>query len=1021
MRSRLGVARLLVRLIAAGCLCLLASPLFGVERSKAFLDGLRAPERALYDVALDYLEAMRTSPLADKAFRETIDYEVGVTLLEGSRLLPPAEREKELDKARGWFQKFLLDHSQHPLATSANRHLANLLVERGAIKKELAGQHDRMPTDRKLLLEEARTLFEEAQKSLVVVDAQLNRTQKAYGKLDPSDTEGIAERNRVRSEIILTRFALAKMLYEIAHTYDPDSKPSKESLLAAAVKFDEYYWKYEQWIGSYAFRIEEARCYKELGDYAKAFSILDELTTSRSYDSESVGHIRTVATGMALQTYLSPQVKKYKEAWSTYEKWENNTEQPGESDSEVAVVKYLGGQAALELARAIDKNNAGEAQQRAEYLRRAKSLLSFAASSPGEFRLKARLKLGDPLLTAGEVRVETPKSFGDACDRGKLAWDKLQEGDLNAEQEKQLQAEARECFRFALAHPSRDVKIDDLNVIRYCLAFLDWVAEEYYDAAVLGEFLARRYPDGPEAQRGAEIALKAYARLCADGSSGDDRKFENARMAAIADFITERWPKSAVADEAWMMLIRAAMVKRDTTRALECLGRVAADSPRRGDAELMTGQSLWNAYLEASRLPEERQPTKAEMERLISEGRKALESGVAQLRKPVDEGEKVLYSLPAASLALAQICLQTGDGVKAVAWLDDPKIGAYTLAKTDNKAIARGNFRVEAFKAALRAYVATQQLDKVESTMNALEKSGGAVNIARIYISLGRQLEEALKQLRAGGNEAEAAKVAHGFEFFLTRISARPAAESTFNALYWVAEAFTNLGDSLSPDGEKLSPEARKDYEKAAQAYKKIIEACRADRTFAPAAGSLSSVQIRLARCLRRLGKFEEALDTLVGVLKTSEKRLDVQREAAYTCQAWGEEEPSKFMMAIRGGQKIVRKDGSAAYLVWGWGGIAGKVQSLEAHQDVFSEARYNLALCHFKYAQSKTGQEQANLLRQAEQDILVVQRLRPEMGGKKWYDQYDALLRKIQKPLGVKEDKQGLKAAEQNLSPASK
>jgi cellulose synthase operon protein C len=1005
---------LLVRCIAASCLCLSASPLFAVERSKAFVDGLRAPECAMYDVALDYLEAMRTSPLADKAFRETIDYEMGVTLLEGSRFLPPAEREGELEKARVWFQKFLVDHSQHPLATSANRRLADVLIERGAIKKELAAQPDILSTERKQLLEEARALFEEAQKSLTIVDAQLNRTQKAFGNLDPSDAAAIAERNRVRSEIILTRFALAKMLYEIAHTFDPDSQQCKESLLAAAVKYNEYYWKYERWLGSYAFRIEEARCYKELGDYAKALSILDELATSRSYDAEGVGRIRTVATDLALQTYLLPQVKKYQEAWNAYEKWENSTEQPGELDHEAMAVRYFGGQAALELARTIDRSDAGAAKQRAEYLKRAKSLLSFAASSPGEFRLKARLKLADPLLAVGEVRVETPKSFGDACDRAKLAWDRLQEGDLNLEQEKQLQAEARECYRFALAHPPSSLKTDDLNVIRYCVAYLDWAAEEYYDAAVLGEFLARCYPDRPEAQRGAEIALKSYARLCAEASVGDNRKFETDRMEAIADFITARWPRSVVADEAWMMSIRAAMSKRDTAKALECLGRIAADSPRRGDAELMTGQALWNAYLEAARLPEERQPTKAEMAEFMSEGRKALEDGVARLRKPVDEGASVSYSLPAASLALAQICLQTGNAAKAVRWLDDPKIGAHALVKANNKAIDRGNFRVEAFKTALRAYVATQQLEKAEATMNALEKSGGAGNIARIYIGLGRQLEEALKRLRAEGKQEEAAKVAHGFEFFLTRIAARPAAEATFSALYWVAETFTNLGDSLSSDGRKPSPEAVKNYGKAANTYEKIVEACRADPNFAPTAGSLTSVQIRLARCLRRLGKYEEALDTLVEVLKIRDNLLDAQREAACTYQAWGAEKPGYFVLAIRGGRKVVRKDGSSVNLVWGWGGIANRVQNVEARHDIYDEARYNLALCRFKYAQSKTGQEQADELRKAAQEILIVQRIRPEMGGQKWYDQYDALLRKIQKDLGVKEEKQGLKAAEQ-------
>ena len=34
-------------------------------------------------------------------------------------------------------------------------------------------------------------------------------------------------------------------------------------------------------------------------------------------------------------------------------------------------------------------------------------------------------------------------------------------------------------------------------------------------------------------------------------------------------------------------------------------------------------------------------------------------------------------------------------------------------------------------------------------------------------------------------------------------------------------------------------------------------------------------------------------------------------------------------------------------------------------------------------------------------------------MGGEKWYERYDALLRKIQRLLSVKESEQGLKAAE--------
>ena len=1018
MRSWQGVARLLVGCLSAGCLFLPASPLFGAERSKDFLDGLRAPERGFYDVALEYLEAMRGSPLADKAFLATIDYEIGLTLLDESRTLPLAARESELEKARACFQKFLADHPQHSLVTSANRHLANLLVERGRLNKERARQSGKTPEEREQLLEQARGLFQDARKAFAVVDVQLNKTNRA--KVDPGDTAAIQRRNQVRSEIILTRLALAKMLYEIASTYQPDSNRRKVALEEAAAKYGEYYWKYEQWLGGCVFRIEEARCYKELGDYAKATSILDELTTLRSGEDEGFRRIRTAATELALQTLLAPQVKKYKDAWAWYEKWESTCEQPDESDNETTAVKYLGGQAALELARSLDKNDAAQAKLRGEYLKRARDLLSLAASSPGEYRKKARLLFADPLLTAAQAPVEMPKGFSDACERAKLAWDRLQEGNLTPEQLDRFRAEARECFRFALAHAPRDVKIDDLNMIRYCLAYLNWAAEDYYDAAVLGEFLARRYSDRPQAQQGAEIALKAYAKLCGETSPGDDRKFEAGRMTAMANFITQRWPKSPVADEAWMMLIRAAMTKHDLPKALECLGRIAADSPRHGDAELLTGQALWNAYLETVRLPEAQQPTKAEMTKMISTARKLLEDGIGGLRKPVDAGGEVPYSVAVGSLALSQICLQVGEGAKAVGWLDDPKIGAHTLAKAESKAINRGNFRVEAFKAALRAYVATQQLDKAEKIMDALEKAGG-VNVARVYMSLGRQLEESFKRLRADGDEKEAAKAARGFEFFLTRLAARPAAESTFSMLYWVAETFMNLGDSLASGDGKPPAEAMSYYKQAAEGYEKIIVACKADPKFAPQPGALTAVQIRLARCLRRQREFEQSLQVLVEILKTRETLLDAQREAAYTYQAWGEEKPGYYERAILGGHRAERKDGSVSHLVWGWGGLARKVQETEKYKDIFNEARYNLALCRLKYAESKNGQERVDQLRQAEADILVVQRIRPEMGGEKWYDQYDALLRKIQGRLGVKEDKQGLKAAENELSPASK
>jgi len=73
------------------------------------------------------------------------------------------------------------------------------------------------------------------------------------------------------------------------------------------------------------------------------------------------------------------------------------------------------------------------------------------------------------------------------------------------------------------------------------------------------------------------------------------------------------------------------------------------------------------------------------MTKTISTARKLLEAGVARLRKPVDAGGEVSPAAAVASIALAQICLQMGEGANAVKWIDDPKIGAHTFAKADKQ------------------------------------------------------------------------------------------------------------------------------------------------------------------------------------------------------------------------------------------------------------------------------------------------------------------------------------------------
>ena len=200
-------------------------------------------------------------------------------------------------------------------------------------------------------------------------------------------------------------------------------------------------------------------------------------------------------------------------------------------------------------------------------------------------------------------------------------------------------------------------------------------------------------------------------------------------------------------------------------------------------------------------------------------------------------------------------------------------------------------------------------------------------------------------------------------------------------------------------------------------AYGRIIDICRKDKEFAPREGVATAIQIRLARCIRRLGKYQDALDLLVEILAVNPDLLNAQIEAAQTYQDWGTEQPGYYLFAIRGGRKTQLKDGEIIYLVWGWNRIAIRVQYNEPHKDTYYQAKYNQALCRLKYAMALDGKQKTEQLRLAESDILLILKLRPDMGGQTWYNQFDQVLKQIQAGLGVAADKRGLAAAEKAIS----
>jgi len=959
------------------------------EMAERFVEGLRA--KGHHQMAIYYLEKMRDSPLVDDEFREKIDYEAGLTMLDAARTgRVPAIREKHLEEARRYFDKFVTEHGGHPLLFSARSQLANVLFERGRIQREAAEEADDA-AQREAMMAEVRQVLEKAQQLFSVQKDQSVERHAAFGNIDPNDAAKIEERNQVRKDILESRMALAAIEYELALTMPPDSEEYAKQMQVSADAYNELYGDYSNMLAGLYAQMFEARSYKKLGKNKEAMSLLEQLLMQ----PEGGPPLRTLQN-KALVLYLEAALdaKEYKKAMDASGQWIDKARGAEEQSIEGLAIKFHGAKAAIEYAAGLDESKPEEEKLRRKTLAAARKALQAVAATPSEFQREAR----QMLATMGVIKEGEPTTFAEARDRGREALDRMQAESLSAAEQREAQQQAMEMFQLALRLVDAETDPTAINIVRYYLTFLHYTEGNYLRAALIGEFLASKYPQEAVSRQAAMIALACYAKMQNEGPAKDE-EFCRKKMNQIATLVTKRWPDEPEAGDAWMALVRDAVRRDELEQARDYIANIPESSPKRGEGELLIGRTMWGRYVRAARATGENRPLQKDLDAMLEEAREVLAAGVNRMKQAVGEGGEVDYPLLASTLALAQIHINLGESQEAVALLTDEQLGPLTLVEQEHPATTgaeRETLRVETYKAALRAYVGTQQLEEAEAVMAALEDTltgddeEAQSRLTRVYISLGRDLEEQLDMLRKQNKTAEQQRVSKGFELFLTKIYQRPG--NTFGSLNWVAETFLGMAQGLDPGGEKLPPNVKNYYQRAGATFQQILKKLKSDPSFGPE-GAEASVNVRFARVLRRLGHHDQAHILLLRVLRDHPMMLDAQKECAYAYQERGEENPVWYKLAMLGSRKYD--------FMWGWGRMGNRLARNEQHRDTFHEARYNLAYCRMQYALSRVGKNRDEMLGKAESDIVIVSRLFPEMGGDVWRDKYDKLLKDIQQLLG--------------------
>jgi hypothetical protein len=980
-----------------------------------FLEALR--DRGYFDVTLEYLARLRTDPHIPDEFKSRISYEEGTTLIAAAVADRDADQKSRyLNAARDKLGEFIKSSSDAGLKADAESQLGNVLVERAKMLLHRAGL-PKYASQKAALTDEARQMFAEAQQVFTSAEQKFEEHFKALPKPGEKQSSSQTEaRQSARVDLRRARLFAAQAIYESSKAYPADSPERKKQLEAAAAKFGDLHEKHRAQLLGLLAATSQGRCFLDLGDTKRALGAFTEVL-SQPDEPEELRRLKTHALHLAMQAWTSDAEKNYETA---AQRGMELVGKPARGvDTRTAdwlAIRYYTALALEKHAVALGNK---EDDRKKQELRDARKQAKEAAATPGEYQDEAK-QLYQRLAGLAEGDEKPPENFAAANEQARASLELMQaeqtqirmapsvkdEANVPTYEKESMEAreKARELFRLALDLRERSTAADDIDNARYYLCYLAYQAGDYFDAAVLGEFLAKRRPNSSGARQAAKIALLSHLQIY-NATPPDERASQKRRMENLADYITRRFAGDAEADEAWMTLMIIATNEHDVDQVLAYLAKIPEQSPRRGEAELKAGQALWIAALVASRQPDESRPPQPDIDNIRQQAQETLARGVERITKSA-EATGVNFTMAAAALSLSQIYIESGRAADAVKLLEDPRIGPLALVEAKSPIAAEGTFAAEACKAALRAYVATQQLDKAEKVMNALEAYIGASGdekanqtLIAIYRALGLELENHVAALRKENRTDDLQAVSRGFELFLDRIVSKEHGNN-FNSLNWVAETYGRLGAGHESDDASTTAQSRAFYEKAAHADEKILAAVKAGPQFATPQAVLA-VKVRMAKSARHGGHFKEAIDQLVDILKVQPKLLDGQREAAYAYQEWGRDNPATLKLAIEGGRKEKDPKGQEYNVLWGWARIAALTQRDKRFQDVYHEASYNLAKCYLLSALAQEGSEKAASLKKAEAAVMLTVQLHPDLGGGDWPKKYDKLLRNIQKELG--------------------
>jgi hypothetical protein len=1015
------------------------------EPASAFLGSLR--ELKYYDLAEYYLDLQVEKDLLSAEFRIKLDYERAIVLIQSARLIGNGdERDKQFQIAQQLLEKFAKGSESTELKILASNELGNLLFQRANLILFEANQ-DENKSVRDEMLGEARSLLQGAREIYVTGRTQLKTELEAIPSiLDPKTQQPQIERRKLLyGNYLQVMITATKLLEEIGKTHDPGTAEYKKAFEQALPEYDEIAIKYRRKGAGLLALVAQGRCYLAIDDTKQAMSYLEQVVNQR----ETAGFRNIVTLAMPLYIKALSQhepVNHIEQALAIGVEW-NSDIRPNEIyNAEWHAFQLELARTYIQKAQDLEKKNPKDIEARKAYVA-ARNLAQQVLKHPGQYKSVARDLIASlPDLPGGiDEEEKAPETFAEALTLGKENMEAAQtmeftmkslpatiEAETDEANKSVLVTQLREAqenykptqdaavayYEKALTFTDANTRAEQLQEVYYYLTFINYSRKQYYEAAVLGEYLARRYPGTNAARPCAKIALNCY-QLLYNQAASDDREFEVLRLIDIAEYTIKNWETSVEAIDARRRLVPYMIEagRFDDARAFTL--DIPEGAAERLESELRLGRAMWLRYrrstAEEKTLKENQSnPTRlaelaTEIPQLLAQAAEMLTAGTDHLAANAKTA-RITSSSVNGLLSACQYYIQVGDPAKAITHLEADDYGLLTLIRNNDPAASRSSLAEQGFRIALSGHIAMlgsgqdaqAHMNDAKAIMVELnnlvgETPDGQKRLVSIYFTLARELEA---QLAAASDDAQRQVLANGFETFLNEVS---KTSGQFTVRHWVGVTMQSLGNGFEVNGT-MTPQAKEYYDKAIAQFVAIKTKGKADPTWvhedpATAKAYISLIRTNLAKVMKKVGDHKAASTELAYILLATPSNVSVQIEAARTYSELGmlEKDSAKYLLAIGGARKMESGDN----LIWGWRKISRLTQGKDAFRNEYYESRLGIAEARLGYAMLKTGDDKKKHLGYAKLEILNTKKIYPELGGPEFKARFDVILRQIQKALG--------------------